>query len=353
MISPYYYQLLVIASINVIMALSLNLVTGCAGQLALGHAAFMGIGAYTAGILTSVYHVPLAVALVAGAAVAALFGLIVGLPTLRLKGDYLAIATLGFGEIIRVAILNMGITGGPFGLRGISKHTNLTLAVAAAVLAYLTMKRLMNSRFGRALTAIREDEVAAVAMGIDATRHKVLAFVISAAWAGIAGGLFAHWFRYLHPSSFAFSASVEILSMVVLGGMESLEGPVLGAAALTYAPELLRGVSDFVSRHRMMFYGALLVIMMLVRPQGLIGSGVKGLSISKLGRIHGVVRLPQMERVTQWLTAAKQRKHLNDSSVSTHSRVVEERLAGLGMSSGTGSRGTGIGSGGGEEHAGS
>lgn len=322
-------------------------------ELALGHAAFMGIGAYTAGILTSVYHVPFAVALVAGAAVAALFGLIVGLPTLRLKGDYLAIATLGFGEIIRVAILNMGITGGPFGLRGISKHTNLTLAVAAAVLAYLTMKRLMNSRFGRALTAIREDEVAAVAMGIDATRHKVLAFVISAAWAGIAGGLFAHWFRYLHPSSFAFSASVEILSMVVLGGMESLEGPVLGAAALTYAPELLRGVSDFVSRHRMMFYGALLVIMMLVRPQGLIGSGVKGLSISKLGRIHGVVRLPQMERVTQWLTAAKQRKHLNDSSVSTDSRVVEERLAGLGMSSGTGSRGTGIGSGGGEEHAGS
>ncbi|MGI6163364.1 MAG: branched-chain amino acid ABC transporter permease [Bacillota bacterium] len=284
MLSPYYYQLIVITCINVIMALSLNLVTGFAGQLSLGHAAFMGIGAYTAGILTSVYQVPFLAALAAGGLSAAFFGLLVGLPTLRLKGDYLAIATLGFGEIIRVTILNMKITGGAFGLRGISKETNLAISVAAVVLTYFTLKRLMKSRFGRAITAIREDEVAAQAMGIDITQYKVLAFVIGASWAGIAGGLFAHWFRYLNPSSFAFGKSVEILSMVVLGGMGNLEGPVLGAAVLTYAPELLRGASDFVSQYRMLFYGALLVIMMLVRPQGLAGAWVfRGFRLQRVG----------------------------------------------------------------------
>ena len=143
----------------------------------------MGIGAYTAGILTSVYQVPFLAALAAGGLSAAFFGLLVGLPTLRLKGDYLAIATLGFGEIIRVTILNMKITGGAFGLRGISKETNLTISVAAVVLTYFTLRRLMKSRFGRAITAIREDEVAAQAMGIDITRYKVLAFVIGASWA--------------------------------------------------------------------------------------------------------------------------------------------------------------------------
>ncbi len=277
MLSPYQYQLLVIACINAILALSLNLVTGCAGQLSLGHAAFMGIGAYTAGILTSVYDVYFPIALLAAGVVSGFFGLLVGLPTLRLKGDYLAIATLGFGEIIRVTILNMKITGGPFGLRGIAQQTNLPIAVVSVALVYFTLRRLMNSRFGRALTAIREDEIAAQAMGIDITRYKVRAFVIGALWAGIAGGLFAHWFRYLHPSSFAFVKSIEILSMVVLGGMGSLEGPILGAVVLTFAPELLRGASQFVSQYRMLFYGALLVIMMVVRPQGLAGLAGDGL----------------------------------------------------------------------------
>ncbi len=271
MLSPYYYQIVIVICINVILALSLNLVTGFAGQLSLGHAAFMGIGAYTSGILTSGLGAPFAVALLAGGVSSAACGLLIGLPTLRLKGDYLAIATLGFGEIIRVTILNMKITGGAFGLRGIPKFTNLPIALGLAVLAYLVSKRLSRSRFGRALVAIREDEVAAQAMGIDTTRHKVIAFIIGASWAGIAGGLFAHWFRYLNPSSFTFVKSVEILSMVVLGGMGSLGGSVLGAAVLTYAPEFLRSVSPFVSQYRMLFYGALLVIMMLVRPQGLLG----------------------------------------------------------------------------------
>lgn len=352
MLSPYYYQLLVIASINVIMALSLNLVTGCAGQLSLGHAAFMGIGAYTAGILTAVYDLPFAVALVAGGAVAALFGLLVGIPTLRLKGDYLAIATLGFGEIIRVAILNMKITGGPFGLRGISKHTNLTIAACAAVLVYWTMTRLMNSRFGRALVAIREDEVAAVTMGIDATRHKVLAFVIGAGWAGIAGGLFAHWFRYLHPSSFAFGTSVEILSMVVLGGMGSLEGSVLGAVVLTYAPEFLRGVSPFVSEHRMLFYGALLVVMMLVRPQGLVGEGTTGLRGSKLRKLKVFERF-HIGKARHGLAAT--RKKSGNLKDSTDTCTVKEQVVDLAIGSGAGSKGAGVAgqvSGGGDEHAG-
>lgn len=275
MLSPYYYQIMVIICINVILALSLNLITGFAGQLSLGHAAFMGIGAYTSGILTSILGAPFPLALLAGGVASAACGLGIGLPTLRLKGDYLAIATLGFGEIIRVAILNMKITGGPFGLRSIPKSTNLPISLVLAVLACIVLRRIAASRFGRALVAIREDEVAAQAMGIDTTRHKVIAFMIGAFWAGIAGVLFAHWFRYLNPSSFTFVKSVEILSMVVLGGMGNLAGSVLGALVLTYAPEFLRNISPFVSQYRMLFYGALLVIMMLVRPQGLLGRSKK------------------------------------------------------------------------------
>ncbi len=286
MLSAYYYQLFVIACINVIMAVSLNLVTGCAGQLSLGHAAFMGIGAYTAAIVTLSWDVPFVFALMSGSVSAAFFGLLLGLPTLRLRGDYLAIATLGFGEIIRVAILNLEITGGAFGLRGIPKETNLPIAFTSAVAVCLASKRLTKSRFGRALTAIREDEVAARAVGINSTFYKVSAFVISASCAGIAGGLFAHWFRYLNPSSFAFAESIEVLSMVVLGGIGSPEGSVMGALVLTFVPEFLRGLSSFVSQYRMLFYGALLVIMMLIRPQGLVSAdaSLKGLHLADIGK---------------------------------------------------------------------
>ncbi len=286
MLSAYYYQLFVIACINVIMAVSLNLVTGCAGQLSLGHAAFMGIGAYTAAIVTLSWDVPFVLALISGSVSAAFFGLLLGLPTLRLRGDYLAIATLGFGEIIRVAILNLEITGGAFGLRGIPKETNLPIAFTSTVAVCLASKRLTKSRFGRALTAIREDEVAARAVGINSTFYKVSAFVISASCAGIAGGLFAHWFRYLNPSSFAFAESIEVLSMVVLGGIGSPEGSVMGALVLTFVPEFLRGLSSFVSQYRMLFYGALLVIMMLIRPQGLVSADAssKGLHLAGIGK---------------------------------------------------------------------
>jgi len=246
----------------------------------------MGIGAYTAAIVTLSWDVPFVLALISGSVSAAFFGLLLGLPTLRLRGDYLAIATLGFGEIIRVAILNLEITGGAFGLRGIPKETNLPIAFTSAVAVCLASKRLTKSRFGRALIAIREDEVAARAVGINSTFYKVSAFVISASCAGIAGGLFAHWFRYLNPSSFAFAESIEVLSMVVLGGIGSPEGSVMGALVLTFVPEFLRGLSSFVSQYRMLFYGALLVIMMLIRPQGLVSADAssKGLHLADIGK---------------------------------------------------------------------
>jgi branched-chain amino acid transport system permease protein len=248
-------------------------VTGYTGQLSLGHAAFMSIGAYTAGILVVHYEVPFLAALLAGAIAAGFSGLLIGTPTLRLRGDYLAIATLGFGEIIRVVFLDMEITGGTMGLRGIPKQSQLlitlTVFIALAVTAFV-LYRIMRSRIGRSFIAIREDEVAAEAMGINTTRYKIMAFTVSALFAGLAGGLYAGFYRYISPNSFGFLKSIEILSMVVLGGMGNFLGAGIGAAVLTVAPEMLRSFAVY----RQVFYGALLVVMMLVRPAGLLG-GVK------------------------------------------------------------------------------
>ncbi|MFS8628103.1 MAG: branched-chain amino acid ABC transporter permease [Limnochordales bacterium] len=271
-INPYYYGVLVTAGINIILVLSLNLVTGFTGQLHLGHAGFMAVGAYTAGILATAYKWTFYPALLAGGLAAAAVGLVVGLPTLRLRGDYLAIATLGFGEIVRITALNLNITGGPFGLRGIPRVTNLPLVVIAVVVTYVFLWSLVRSRFGRALVAIREDEVAAQAMGIETTRMKVTAFVVAAFFAGIAGGLFAYWFRYLNPSSFGFMVSIELLAMAVLGGLGNLLGSVLGASIITFLPELLRTTYPAIAERRLVFYGALLVLIMILRPNGLLGS---------------------------------------------------------------------------------
>ncbi|REJ33912.1 MAG: branched-chain amino acid ABC transporter permease [Bacillota bacterium] len=258
--------------INMILAMSLNLVTGFTGQLHLGHAGFMAIGAYTAGILATKGGAAFLPAVLAGGVAAAFFGFVVGLPTLRLRGDYLAIATLGFGEIVRIAILNLDITGGAFGLRGIPRLTNLPIVIIAVLLTYVILHSLIRSRVGRAFIAIREDEVAASAMGIETTRMKVTAFVLAAFFAGVAGGLYAFWFRFISPGSFGFLLSIEILSMVVLGGLGNLLGSVLGAGFITYLPELLRTSVPAVAQHRMVFYGALLVLAMIVRPNGLLGT---------------------------------------------------------------------------------
>lgn len=271
-INPYYYGIFVLMGINMILAMSLNLVTGFTGQLHLGHAGFMAIGAYTAALLSIKSGVAFVPALLASGIMAALFGILVGLPTLRLRGDYLAIATLGFGEIVRITILNLDITGGPFGLRGIPRLTNLPIVILVAAGVFVILQSLVHSRIGRALIAIREDEVAAEVMGIETTRMKVTAFALAAFFAGIAGGLFAFWFRFISPGSFGFMLSIEVLSMVVLGGLGNLLGSILGAGFITYLPELLRTSAPAIAQHRLVFYGALLVIAMILRPNGLLGT---------------------------------------------------------------------------------
>ncbi len=267
MISPYYMQLIILAGINTILAASLNLIIGYTGQLSIGHAAFMGIGAYASALATIHFNLPFIGSLLFGALTATLFGIIIGAPTLKLKGDYLAIATLGFGEIVRIVSLNLELTGGAIGLRGIPKKTTLLVIIMAVIITLFILNRIINSRIGRALIAIREDETAAESMGINTTYYKILCFGIGAFFGGLGGGLFAHYMRYLHPSSFGFMRSIEHLCMVVLGGLGNMWGALIGAVALTVIPELLRPIHDF----RLLIYGAVLVIMMRVRPQGIIG----------------------------------------------------------------------------------
>ncbi len=266
----YYLQILIVITINSILAVSLNLVSGYTGQLSLGHATFMGLGAYAATLFTLKLHLPFLVSIILGATVAAFFGFVIGVPTLRLKGDYLAIATLGFGEITKNILLNLEITGGTMGLRGIPKVTNIYVAVGALILVIFSLNRIMDSRVGKSFIAIREDELAADAMGINTTRFKILAFIIGAFYAGIAGGLYAFLFRYINPKDFGFMRSIEILCMVVLGGMGNTYGSVLGALIITVLPELLRSISPAIAQYRMVLYGLLLVIMMIVKPQGII-----------------------------------------------------------------------------------
>ncbi len=270
MISAYYLQVMILVGINIIMATSLNLVVGYTGQLSIGHAAFMSIGAYTAALVTLNLGLPFALSLLAGAFVAMLFGILIGMPTLKLKGDYLAIATLGFGEIVRIVFLNLKITGGAVGLRGIPKETTLLWVIVAAIFTLFILKRVLKSRVGRAFIAIREDETAAETMGINSTYYKVLSFGVGAFFAGLGGGLFAHYFRYIHPNSFGFMRSIEQLCMVVLGGLGNMTGAIIGALLVTSIPELLRASAEY----RLVFYGAILIIMMRVRPQGIWGEKV-------------------------------------------------------------------------------
>ncbi len=256
-----------LVGIYIIAALGLNLITGVCGQLTFGHAAFLSIGAYTAAILTRDFHMPFLASLILGGLMAALFGVLLGIPVLKLTGDYLGIATLGFGEIVRVAFTNMKITGGAIGLAAIPRASNLINVTVFVILAVVAMVLLENSRFGRALRAIREDEIAAGAMGINTMWYKIQAFGIGCFLAGISGGFYAHLLQYLNPNDFGFLKSFEILNFVVLGGLGSIPGTIVGTTVLTLAPEFLR----FVQEYRMMIYGLLLVLMMIFRPNGLLG----------------------------------------------------------------------------------
>lgn len=262
----YYIQILTLACINVILAVSLNLINGFTGQFSIGHAGFMGVGAYVAAFLTTEFKVPFLLALALGSLASASVGLLVGMPTLRLRGDYLAIATLGFGEIIRVLIVNIDRVGGSRGYIGIPSVTNFGWAFLFAVLTIVIIRHFIGSTHGRACLAIREDEVAAEAMGVNTTKYKVLAFSMGAGFAGLAGGLFAHLLTFLHPSSFDFIKSVDYLVMVVVGGWGSITGPASAAIGLTVMNELLRRFAEL----RMLVYAGILIGTMLMRPQGLL-----------------------------------------------------------------------------------
>ena len=258
--------------IAIIMAVSLNLTTGFLGQLALGHAGFMAIGAYTAALITKSWAIDLAVSfplsLLAAGLMAAVFGLIIGIPALRLKGDYLAIITLGFGEIIRVILNNLPFTGGAMGLIGIKRVTDFNYVFIIMALVVACLFTLGRSRHGRAILSIRENEVAAESTGIPTTFYKVFAFTLAAFFAGVAGGLFAHKMGSLTPATFDFNKSIDYLVMVVLGGMGSITGSIISAAVLTLLPELLRFLADW----RMLIYSLVLILMMLFRPKGLMGT---------------------------------------------------------------------------------
>lgn len=275
-INPYYLQVLTMLGIYLILALGLHLITGVTGQLSFGHAAFLSIGAYTSAVVSMKMHLPFGFSILAAGLMAALWGVLLGIPTLRLTGDYLGIATLGFGEIVRVVFTNMEITGGALGLFGIPKSTNAIVVYALVIITIFCLYRIQNSRLGRAFMAIREDEIAAEAMGINTTFYKIEAFAIGSFFAGVGGALYAHYLQFLKPDDFGFGKSFEILTFVVLGGLGSIPGTVLGTFILFLAPEFLR----FLSEYRMMFYGALMVVMMIFRPNGLLG----GVDLKKVFR---------------------------------------------------------------------
>ncbi len=280
---PQGYQLIAMTmGVNVVLAVSLNVVNGFTGQFSLGHAGFMAVGAYTAAKITLALsgvkldflpsavsdQLAFAVALAAGMGTAALAGFLVGMPSLRLRGDYLAIVTLGFGEIIRSIIENLKTLGQATGLSGLPPLTNLVWVGISAVATVVMARRLAVSTQGRALFAIREDEIAAEAMGVDTTGYKVRAFTISAAYAGLAGGLLVHAILLATPRMFTFIRSIEVVVMVVLGGLGSVTGSVVAACVLTVALEALREFEVY----RMVMYALLLIVLMLARPQGLFGT---------------------------------------------------------------------------------
>lgn len=311
-VDAYYYTIIIYVGINIILATSLNLINGYTGQFSLGHAGFMAIGAYISASLSTYFapffnsifgagdiggNLTFITVLISGGISTAFVGLLVGVPSLRLKGDYLAIVTLGFSEIIRVIIQGLDFIGASQGFRGvyiyengqkylqmadnltnvpfvfyeIPKHTDFFWVFLFVAIIIYFVHNLVTSSYGRGFLAVKDDEIAAEAMGINTTKFKVIAFVSGAFFAGIAGALYGHFNQYLNPEDFNFLKSVEIVVMVILGGMGSLPGVIIAAVILTILPEGLRGVAEY----RMVIYALLLVIMMLTRPQGLFGVRLK------------------------------------------------------------------------------
>ncbi len=280
-IGAFWLLNIVLICINIILSSSLNLINGFTGQFSIGHAGFMAVGAYVSAVLTVKMQMPFIVAIFAGAMGAGFLGFVIGLPTLRLRGDYLAIATLGLGEIIRITILNIPYVGGASGFMGIPRHTTFTWAFFIMLFSLFFIKNFVNSSHGRACISVRENEIAAEAMGVDTTKYKVLAFTIGAAFAGVAGSLFSHYFYIAHPASFTFMRSFDILTMVVLGGLGSQTGAITGAVLLTFISAALADYPEW----RMVIYSLSLIMLMLYRPQGLFGN--KELSLKMFSRVMG------------------------------------------------------------------
>ncbi|AET70989.1 ABC-type branched-chain amino acid transport system, permease component [Desulfosporosinus orientis DSM 765] len=274
---PFVALTLIQICIYIILATSLNLINGITGQFSIGHAGFMAIGAYMAAIVVVKFHGPLILALLAGAAVSALAGFLIGLPTLRLKGDYLAIATLGFGEIVRIIFLNTEYVGGASGF-SVPKTITWTWAFWLTVVSIIIIRNFIYSTHGRACISIRENEIAADVMGINTTKYKIMAFTIGAFFAGLAGGIYANYLYIIQPLTFSFLKSFDILVMVVLGGLGSLTGSVLGAIVMTVVSAVLSGWPEW----RLVITAILLIVMMIFRPTGLLGT--KEFSLSFLGK---------------------------------------------------------------------
>lgn len=275
-IDQYYMIILINIGVNIILAVSLNLVNGFTGQFSMGHAGFMAVGAYTSAIISKSLHLSpdvassyffFPIALIAGGLVAALFGVLVGVPSLRLRGDYLAIVTLGFGEIIRVIIQNLEFLSGARGMSDIPRLTSGFMVFAIVALLLFLLSNLIRSTYGKGFIAVCDDEIAAQAMGINTTRYKVTAFVIGAFFAGVAGGLYAHYISFIEPKQFDFVKSIEVVVMVIVGGMGHNIGVLFAAILLTVLPEALRPVAEY----RMVLYSLALIIIMISRPQGLFG----------------------------------------------------------------------------------
>lgn len=285
-IGEYNAGLLSLSAINVIVAIGLNVISGFTGQLALGHAGFMSIGAYAAAFCVMQLKLPFVIAIIIAGFITMLFGIIIGFPTLRLRGDYLAIVTLGFGEIIRVIMINLeGLTGGAAGLKGIptfhpeiSENPWVTFlwTTGFMVLIMVLTTNLIRSSHGRAIISIREDEVASGSMGIGVFRYKMLSFGVSTFIAGIGGGLYAFYMGYLNPTMFDFMKSVNFVVIVVFGGMGSVTGTFFAGYAITFLQEWLRFMKDY----RLVFFALLIIVVMIFWPGGIMGN--KEISLSKL-----------------------------------------------------------------------
>jgi branched-chain amino acid transport system permease protein len=275
----YIVHMAVMSAIYAVLTMSQNLVTGTAGQLSMGQVAFYGIGAYTSALLAISMKLPFYVTFLVGATVAAFFGLLIALPTIRLGGIYLGMVTLGFAEIVRMVFLNwVTLTRGPNGLPGIPRpvllgyrlttpHAYYVMIVGLVVLTYVVYKRIMASRTGLALMAMREDELAASSMGVDVAKYRIFVFVVASFFTGLMGAFYAHFITFISPTSFASGESFLILSMYVLGGPANMEGSILAAIFLSLAPEFLRSTAEY----RMVLYGVLLMGLIIFKPEGITG----------------------------------------------------------------------------------